>query len=163
MGPLMNDARADRAARVARAQKRRFVRGPRTVEAYLRAQMAPRYMERLAEIETEYGAQCTRLRTAYRKLREACGEEAELFADLWRVQAEAWPFDRLNELVRVHNEWYPAESNLPMDPRTGDYIRRHGRSYRRLELGSTWVLRHFPANPAAAGGAPPLPRRAPRD
>jgi hypothetical protein len=45
------------------------------------------------------------------------------------------------------DEWYPIESSLPMDPRTRDYVRIRGRSYRCEELGPEWVLRHFPAQP----------------
>jgi hypothetical protein len=32
-----------------------------------------------------------------------------------------------------------------MDPRTRDYVRIAGRSYRRPVLGPDWVLEHFPA------------------
>ncbi len=45
------------------------------------------------------------------------------------------------------------ERQLPMDPRTRDYVRLGGRSYRRPVLGPEWVLEHFPA------GAPVLAAR----
>jgi hypothetical protein len=32
-----------------------------------------------------------------------------------------------------------------MDPRTRDYVKVNGRSYRRPELGPAWVLEQFPA------------------
>ena len=48
-------------------------------------------------------------------------------------------------LVEQHNDWYPIERQLPMDPRTGDYVRFAGRSYRRPILGPDWILEHFPA------------------
>ena len=32
-----------------------------------------------------------------------------------------------------------------MDPRTGDYVRFAGRSYRSPVLGPHWILEHFPA------------------
>ena len=38
------------------------------------------------------------------------------------------------------------ETRLPMDPRTGDYIRRGGRSYRRDEVGPAWILERFPSS-----------------
>ena len=57
-------------------------------------------------------------------------------------------FDELNELIRQHNEWYPIERDLPMDPRTRDYVLIRGRSYRRPELGPEWVLEQFPSGPA---------------
>ena len=60
---------------------------------------------------------------------------------------EAARYDELNELIRQHNDWYPIERDLPMDPRTGDYVRVHGRSHRRAELTPQWVLERFPAAP----------------
>ena len=62
--------------------------------------------------------------------------------------AEGWDFGDVNELIDRHNRWYPAESRLPMDPRTGDYALVNGRSYRREPLGARWVLERFPS-PAA--------------
>jgi hypothetical protein len=116
----------------------------RTVEAYLKAGVLPRYMERLREIERETDEQTRRLDRAYAALSDECAGDPALFARLWRQRAEGWRFRKLNELIREHNEWYPIESGLPMDPRTRDYVRVRGRSYRREELGPEWVLRHFP-------------------
>lgn len=59
--------------------------------------------------------------------------------------AEAWRFDEVNVLIRQHDEWYPVERQLPMDPRTGDYVLIAGRPYRRRELDAAWVLEQFPA------------------
>jgi hypothetical protein len=123
---------------------RRTRQTKRSVEAYLAAGVMPRYMERLREIETGIATERRRLERAHRKLREACGHDRERFARRWHARVRAWRFDRLNELIREHNEWYPLEARLPMDPRTGDYVRIRGRSYRRAELGPTWVLEQFP-------------------
>jgi hypothetical protein len=116
----------------------------RTLEAYLRAGVVPRYMQRLSEIEKERRRQETWLERAYRQLRERCAADAEEFERRWRATAESWNFARLNKLVREHNEWYPIERQLPMDPRTRDYVQIQGRSYRRDELGADWVLDRFP-------------------
>jgi hypothetical protein len=118
----------------------------RSVEAYLKAGVLPRYMERLREIDRGTAEQRARIDRAYRALLDECAGEPLLFARLWRERARTWRFDRLNDLIREHNEWYPIESSLPMDPRTRDYVRIRGRSYRREELGTDWVLRHFPAH-----------------
>jgi hypothetical protein len=133
---------------VGRPLSRRARQTRRTVEAYLRAGVIPRYMERLREIDSGIQAERQRLERSHGALREACAGDAELFAQRWRAVAEGWRFDRLNELIRQHNEWYPIERELPMDPRTRDYVRIHGRSYRRPELGPEWVLSQFPARPA---------------
>jgi hypothetical protein len=47
------------------------------------------------------------------------------------------------------------ESGLPLDPRTGDYVRRAGRSYRREEIGPAWALRLFPPDWVGFGMGPP--------
>jgi len=110
-------------------------------------------MERLEEIDGRIAAERQRIARAYRALQEECGPDRRAFARRWRAAARAWVFDDLNELIRQHNDWYPIERQLPMDPRTGDYVRFAGRSYRRPVLGPAWVLEHFPAS---------LPGRAPR-
>jgi hypothetical protein len=130
---------------VGKPLSRRARQTRRSVEAYLKAGVLPRYMERLREIERETEDQRARLARAYRLVREECHPDAGLFAELWRRRAHAWRFDKLNALIDEHNEWYPIEANLPMDPRTRDYQRIRGRSYRRDRIGADWVLREFPA------------------
>ena len=117
----------------------------RSLEAYLRAGVRPRWMERLIEIERGTAREQRRLAKAYEELGEECGPDRRTFARRWRALATAWRFDELNELIRTHNEWYPVERDLPMDLRTRDYVLINGRSYRREPLSAEWVLRHFPA------------------
>jgi len=121
----------------------------RTLDAYLRAGGRPRWMERLSEIEGRTAMEKRRLERLYRALQEECGRNAALFAQRWRALAEGYRFDAVNELIRQHNDWYPIERDLPMDPRTRDFVLIHGRSYRRTELGPQWVLEHFPAQPSS--------------
>lgn len=116
----------------------------RSVESYLAAGVVPRYMQRLREIEDGIAIHARRLRSAYERLREECGEDRARFERRWRAVAYRWRFEELNDLIREHNEWYPVESGLPLDPRTRDYVRMRGRSYRRRELGPDWVLDRFP-------------------
>jgi hypothetical protein len=117
----------------------------RTVEAYLKAGVRPRWMERIAEIDHAIAAQQQRLARAHRLLSEECGDDAARFAERWRAFAHRCRFDELNELIRQHNDWYPIERDLPMDLRTRDYVLINGRSYRREPLSAEWVLRQFPA------------------
>src|SRR3954468_5417414 len=60
----------------------------RTVEAYLKAGVRPRWMERISEIDNSIKHQRMRLGRAYRALREECGGDAELFAERWTAFAE---------------------------------------------------------------------------
>jgi hypothetical protein len=129
---------------IGRPLSRRARQTRRSVESYLKGGVLPRHMERLREIEQERDEQLRRLDRTYRALQAECQGDPALFARLWRQRARQWRFHKLNALVREHNEWYPIEASLPMDPRTRDYVRIRGRSYRREEAGPEWVLRHFP-------------------
>jgi hypothetical protein len=131
-----------------RPLSRRARQTARSVEAYLKSGVKPRWMERLSEIDEGIANERLRLGRAYRALQEECGRDAAAFERRWRTLARTWRFDELNELIAQHNEWYPVERQLPMDPRTRDYIRVGGRSHRRPVLGPDWVLEHFPARPA---------------
>lgn len=117
----------------------------RTLEGYLRAGHRPRWMERLGEIDHGVARERRRVARAYAALREQWGHDRREFARRWRAAAHGWSFHDVNELIRQHNDWYPIERQLPMDPRTGDYVLIHGRSYRREPLDAAWVLAQFPA------------------
>ena len=106
----------------------------RTVEQYIRAGITPAYMRRLKEIDRELTRHKRRLDRAHRHLSETV-DDPDAFAEGWRARAHDWNFQRVNDLIREHNEWYPVERNLPLDPRTRDYVKIRGRSYRRTELG----------------------------
>jgi hypothetical protein len=118
----------------------------RTVESYLRGGVMPRYMERLRDIDRGIAEQERLLRHTYEELREEYAGDGRGFARAWRARAREWRFPApLNELITQHNEWYPIERQLPVDIRTRDYVKIHGRSYRRPLLGPDWVLEKFPA------------------
>jgi hypothetical protein len=134
-------------ARQGKPLSRRARQTRRTVEAYLAGGVMPRYMERLREIEAERARLRRRIARAYKILQKSCGHDREEFARRWRERAPEWDFDDINQLIEQHNEWYPAESGLPLDPRTRDYVRIRGRSYRRTPLGPDWVLEQFPPEP----------------
>ena len=136
---------ADGASARGRPLSRRARQTQRSVEAYLKAGVRPRWMERVDEIDTGIATEKQRLARAYRALKEECGDDTAAFAHRWGALARSWPFDHLNVLIEQHNDWYPIERQLPMDPRTGDYVRFAGRSYRRPVLGAHWILEHFPA------------------
>jgi len=135
-----------------RPLSRRAATTQRTVEAYLKSGVRPRWMERVVEIDQGIAAEKRRLERAYHALRQECGRDRALFASLWHDVVRGWRFDPgLNDLIEQHNEWYPVERRLPMNPRTGDYVPVGGRSYRRPVLGPEWVLEQFPASPPPGG------------
>ena len=103
-------------------------------------------MERVGDIDNAIASERRRLARAHRALRGECVGDPQLFAARWRELARGWRFDAdLKRLIEQHNDWYPIERDLPLNPRTGDYVRVGGRSYRRPVLGPEWILEQFPA------------------
>jgi hypothetical protein len=93
------------------------------------------FMRRLRQIDDEIQALTARLGQLHTERKDA---------DAWRRLAERWDFGAVNDLIERHNLWYPVEARLPMDPRTRDYVKIGGRSYRREPLDAQWILDRFP-------------------
>lgn len=101
----------------------------------------PAWAVRLRRIEDERDALIEDLLVA---LAEA---EAQAPDDPWaaldRASAVVLTAKRLatvNQLIDKHNRYYPCEGNLPMDPKTGDYLDR-GRPWAPLSpLGREAVV-----------------------
>ena len=92
------------------------------------------YMTRLREIARLTARHQTELAEAY-----------ELYGDTaWAEYVEQLDFGEVNDLIERHNRWYPIESRLPMDPRTGDFVLVNGRHYRMRPLDARWALERFP-------------------
>ena len=116
-----------------------------SADGYLAALGGPLpYMVRLREIARMTAAHEQRLGEARTAL-AATGVGDEAFAAAWRAEVEAWSFDEVNDLIDRHNRFYPAESRLPMDPRTRTYALVGGEDYRRRPLDAAWALARFPA------------------
>jgi len=92
------------------------------------------YMQRLRQIEELTAVHLERLAEAYT---ESSGD--------WRAIADRWDFEDVNDLIERHNRWYPIEARLAMDPRSRDFVKVGGRSYRHKPLDAGWVLERFPA------------------
>jgi hypothetical protein len=115
-------------------------------DSYLAAARGPlAYMLRLHEIEVRTAEHEERLAEEWHALALECGREVARFEREWRDVAARWSFDEVNDLIERHNRWYPTESRLPMDPRTGDFALVNGRDYRLPPLGADWILERFPA------------------
>ena len=103
------------------------------------------YMVRLRTIDELTHEHEARLRDAWHELARSTTDAAS-FETLWTETAQRWSFDEVNDLVERHNSYYPAESRLPMDPKTRTYALVNGADYRRSELDAAWLLRRFPAD-----------------
>jgi hypothetical protein len=96
----------------------------------------PIYMRRARMIDEETARHRARLAEAYEFYRDHPEE--------WRRIVERWNFTEVNDLIERHNKWYPVEAQLPMDPKTKDYVTVGGRPYRREPLDTDWILAQFP-------------------
>jgi hypothetical protein len=104
------------------------------------------WMRRLRAIEIEMEQHEEQLGELWRSLQREYGNDEEGFAHAWERIAAAWDFGEVNELITRHNRHYPAESRLPMNPRTGDFVLVNGRPYTRRPLDAEWILARFPAS-----------------
>ena len=117
-----------------------------SADAYLASAGGPRpYMLRLREIESAVADHELRLADTWRALAADSGADDRDFSHAWTAVAHEWSFDEVNDLIERHNRWYPAESQLPMDPSTGDFTLVNGRHYRLEPLDAAWVLERYPA------------------
>ena len=107
------------------------------------------YMQRLKLIEDLTAEEERRLGAVWAGLARRA-TDAAAFAEQWQRLARGRRFHVINDLVELHNRWYPMEARLPMDPRTGDFVRVNGKPYRRRPLDAAWVLERFPADYDAA-------------
>jgi hypothetical protein len=114
-------------------------------DAFLAASRGPlAYMLRLREIEKQTAEHETALAAARQALADECDGDEARFSREWHGALDAWSFDEVNDLIERHNRWYPVESRLPMDPRTGDFVLVNSRDYRLTPLDADWALNRFP-------------------
>jgi hypothetical protein len=102
------------------------------------------WMRRLRAIELAIDEHEIALAEAWLRLREEAGGDPVRFGEEWRALAERWDFSAVNDLIERHNRHYPAESQLPMNPRTGDFVLINGRPYTKNPLDAVWILERFP-------------------
>lgn len=140
---------------VGRPLTERARQAQRSVESYLLgANNPPRWMERVREIDQALRRERRLLEAERRTLRARHARDGDpaAFARAWRAFAErrgrSRAYRELNELIRAHNEWYPVERNLPVNPRTGEWVTVGGRSFLRPIVGPEWILRELPAEDA---------------
>lgn len=110
----------------------------------------PAWSRRLRRIDTLTEALLAELEVSWRQLARKHRREPEAFARAWRARAAQTDFSRINDLIARHNLHFPAEANLAMDVRTGEYIGIGGGDYRRTPLDAAWVLERFPPDLALA-------------
>ena len=116
-----------------------------SADGYLSALGGPLpYMVRLRTIGEMTAEHERRLRAAREEL-IVSGLDDDACADAWASTAAGWRFDEVNALIDAHNRYYPAESRLPMDPRTRTYALVGGEDYRRRPLDAAWALEQFAA------------------
>jgi len=125
-----------------RTRLRNFLPG---ADSYLASLGGPLpYMLRLREIADETRRHEEELARRRLELAAECNGDHAYFAQRWRELAASWNFAAVNVLIDKHNRYYPAESRLPMDPRTGDFALVNGERYTKRLLDADWILERFP-------------------
>ncbi len=137
--------------RAVRQRVRNFTADPQSYVTSLGGPLP--YMQRLRQIEEEARAHEERLARAWQELAAECRGDAAAFARRWERVAAGWSFLAVNALIERHNRNFPAESRLPMDPKTGDFALIAGKPYWKEPLGAQWVLERFPPVLALAATA----------
>jgi hypothetical protein len=107
---------------------------------------APAWAVRLKKIETLTDALIADLLDRWMSIAYQCRAEPGQFASAWREHLSQLDFGVVNELIRRHNRYFPAEANLPMSPRTGDYVGWGGHDWRCSPLTVEWAEQLFPAD-----------------
>jgi hypothetical protein len=102
------------------------------------------YMLRLREIDERLRALEEAVEAAWRETAAECDGDPALFESRWQARAASWSLAELNDLIDRHNRFYPAESRLPMDPKTRDFVLVNGEDYRKRPLDEAWLLERFP-------------------
>ena len=121
-----------------RPLKRRIRRFRPEADRYLASLGGPLpYMQRLRQIDDAIEEHAIRLAGTYVEHRDD--------PEAWQRIARRWDFGDVNDLIERHNRYYPIEARLAMDPRTRDYVKVGGRSYRREPLDAEWILARYPA------------------
>jgi hypothetical protein len=141
------------AERPARAWRPLQAAGPVDSATYLTASLgAPRWMERLQDIQGYRREHEGRLHARWHELAAELRGRPEAFSLAWRRIAAGWDFSAHNRLVEDHNEYYPVERRLRFDMRARDYVDMWGIGWRLEPLDAAWVLRVFPGRLQAAVG-----------
>lgn len=107
---------------------------------------APAWATRLKRIETLTESLVDALKSDWHALAWEHRKQPHAFALAWQARLEHVETSLINELIRRHNRYFPAEANLPMSPGTGDYIGWGGRDWRCASLTPAWAERLFPAS-----------------
>jgi hypothetical protein len=89
---------------------------------------APAYATRKKDLE-DLEAAHVRTLVALHDTLVARGWDPEAVARALQQKASTVDLKKLNALVASHNRYYPIEANLPVDPRTGEYL-IYGRPWR---------------------------------
>lgn len=117
---------------------------------------APAWSRRLKRIYDLTDEIVEDLRISWAKAGRAAKGRPDRFATTWTQYAQRYDLGKINQLIRDHNQYFPAEANLAMDIHTMDYVDWGGADYRRRPLDVAWILERFPADLDAAM-AEPLP------
>jgi hypothetical protein len=114
-------------------------------DSYLAGARGPlHYMLRLHDIERRLEDHEEALREAWRELADDCAADARDFRRRWLDAARAFRLHGRERPDRAPQPLVPIESQLPMDPCSGEFALVNGRDYRLEPLDESWIIERFP-------------------
>ncbi len=79
----------------------------------------PHYATRARRIENITQKLIEDLAVEHENMKQEYDDRPEVFARKWQELIASLELDDLNELIEKHNQYYPMEANLQIDPETG--------------------------------------------
>jgi len=93
------------------------------LEKKVQAKMGPPpYAVRAKMVEDLTDKLYAELDKQWKKAARELEDDPETFSRVWKAVVETLELDRLNELIKEHNTYYPIEANLQHDPETGQIM-----------------------------------------
>jgi len=109
----------------------------------------PYYAVRARQIEQLTDQLMKDLTINYRKMAEQFGHHPEVFSRRWKKAVESIELDMLNDLIERHNNYFPIEANLAIDPKSEALMFGAAPWEPKEKVTTESLLQRFPANTAA--------------
>ena len=108
----------------------------------------PYYAIRARQIEQLTEHLMEDLTVQYRNMMDKFSDRPEIFASKWKESIKSVELDSLNDLIERHNKYYPIETNLPIDPRSGALMFGCARWEPKDKVTTDSLLQLFPVDTA---------------
>ena len=106
----------------------------------------PYYAVRARRIEQLTDQLMEELTVNYSKMMKQFSNSPEVFAQKWKESVESVELDTINDLIERHNNYYPVEANLTIDPKSEALMFGSAPWEPRKKVTKESLLQRFPAD-----------------